>query len=262
MARKPRSSPGPYLLYLELLRDRIRDANRFPYNLPALRELTRLSFHPRVTFLVGENGSGKSTLLEVIAVESGMNAEGGSRNFNFSTRASHSALDQCIRLGKAAALPGDTFFLRAESFYNVATNIDQLDQDRSATAQLIDSYGGKSLHEQSHGESFFALFEHRFRDHGLYLMDEPEAALSPQRQLQFLALFHDYVTRGCQFVIATHSPIIMAYPDACIYLLAGDGLRPVAYTETEHYQVTRGFLSNPKRSLQLLMGAEPPTESD
>src|SRR3954453_10693848 len=247
MARKRKSNPGPYLLSLELLRERIPDANRFPYTLPAVRHLTTLAFHPKVTFLVGENGSGKSTLLEAVAVACGLNPEGGSRNFNFATRSSHSPLDECVRLAKTLAFPRDSYFLRAESFYNVATEIERLDKEPGGPPIIL-AYGGKSLHEQSHGESFFALFKNRFRDHGLYLMDEPEAELSPRRQLQFLALLHDYVCRGGQFVIATHSPIIMAYPDARIYLLDGDGIREVAYTETEHYLVTRGFLSSPRNS--------------
>jgi predicted ATPase len=247
--RKRRSSPGPFLLHLEVLRDRIAHPERFPYNLPAIRGLDTLVFHPKVTFLVGENGSGKSTLLEAIAVASGLNPEGGSRNFNFATRASHSPLDGCLRLAKAAGrLPGDSYFLRAESFYNVATEIERLG--------VLEFYGNKSLHEQSHGESFFTLFENRFHDNGLYLMDEPEAALSPKRQLQFLALLHDYLRRGGQFVIATHSPIIMAYPDATIYSLDGDSVRPVAYTETDHYAITRGFLSDPKRMLSILLSED------
>ncbi len=250
MARKRKSNPGPYLLHLELVRDRVPDASRFPDTLPAVRGLTKLPFHPKVTFLVGENGSGKSTLLEAVAVACDLNPEGGSRNFNFATRASHSTLDECVRLAKAPGrLPGDSYFLRAESFYNVASEIERLGVGQS--------YGEKSLHEQSHGESFFALFQNRFGDNGLYLMDEPEAALSPRRQLQFLALLHDYVKRGSQFVIATHSPIIMAYPDALIHLLDGDGIREVAYADTDHYQITRGFLSNPKRSLSALFGEEP-----
>jgi predicted ATPase len=250
VARKRKSNPGPYLLHLELLRDRIPDASRFPYTLPAVRGLTRLSFHPKVTFLVGENGSGKSTLLEAVAVACDLNPEGGSRNFNFATRASHSSLDECVRLAKAAGgLPASSYFLRAETFYNVASEVERLG--------VGEYYGGKSLHEQSHGESFFALFQNRFGDNGLYLMDEPEAALSPKRQLQFLALLHDYVQRGSQFVIATHSPIIMAYPDAMIHLLDGDGIREVAYADTYHYQITRGFLSNPKRALSALFDEEP-----
>ncbi len=246
MPRRPKSTPGPYLLHLELLRERIPDPTRYPYHLPAVRGLTKLAFHSKVTFLVGENGSGKSTLLEAIAIGCGLNPEGGSRNFNFATRASHSPLGDSVRLAKSVAIPGDSYFLRAESFYNVATEIERLGPT------LLDSYGGKSLHEQSHGESFFALFENRFGSNGLYLMDEPEAALSPKRQLQFLAILHDYVQRGGQFVIATHSPIIMAYPEAWIYQLDGEGIRTIAYQESEHYLVTRGFLSHPKRTMDVL----------
>lgn len=266
MARKRSSRPGPYLMHLELVRDRIPDPDRFPYNLPAVRGLTTLAFHPKVTFLVGENGSGKSTLLEAIAVACGLNPEGGSRNFAFATRDSHSPLDGCVRLAKTVATPRDTYFLRAESFYNVATEIERLDKEPGGGPPIIGAYGGRSLHEQSHGESFFALFQNRFQDHGLYLMDEPEAALSPARQLQFLVLLHDYVRRGGQFVIATHSPIIMAYPDARIYVLGRDGIRAVPYAETEHFLVTRRFLGNPQRSLAELLddddSAEPTAPPD
>ena len=257
MAKRKRSTPGPYLLRLQLLRERIPKAARFPYTLPAVRHLDTLAFHPRVTFFVGENGAGKSTLLEAVAVGCGLNPEGGSRNFNFSTRASHSPLAECLRLAKAPATPGDSYFLRAESFYNVASEIERLDKVPSTAPPIINSYGGHSLHEQSHGESFFALFKYRFRDHGLYLMDEPEAALSPARQLQFLVLLHDYVRRGGQFVIATHSPIIMAYPDACIYVFGADGIREVPYADTEHYLITRRFVGNPQRSLAELLGDDP-----
>jgi predicted ATPase len=210
--RKQRRNPGPFLLHLELIADRVPSAKRFPYNLPAIRGLTTLPFHPKVTFLVGENGTGKSTLLEAIAGLCGLNPEGGSRNFKFDTRASHSTLDECIRLAWAPGRPADSYFLRAESFYNLATEIERLDRDVNDDDKLIHAYGGRSLHEQSHGESYFALFENRFRGCGLYLMDEPEAALSPRRQLLFLGLLHAYCRRGSQFVIATHSPIIMAYP--------------------------------------------------
>jgi predicted ATPase len=258
---KRKSTPGPYLLHLEMLRDRIADAERYPFNLPAVRALSVLPFHPQVTFLVGENGAGKSTLLEAIAVAFGLNAEGGSVNFTFATRASHSPLGECVRLAKALARPRDSYFLRAETFYNVATEIERLDQGPGG-APIIDGYGGRSLHEQSHGESFFALFKNRFRDNGLYLLDEPEAALSPTRQVEFLVLMHDSIRRGCQFVIATHSPIIMAYPAARIHLLDRQGIRDVAYTDTEHYQVTRHFLSNPKRAIETLLGAEPEVDSD
>lgn len=246
--RKASPVPGPYLLQLELLRDRIGDAEKFPFCLPSIRGLQTLPFHPKVTFFIGENGSGKSTLLEAIAIECGLNPEGGSRNFNFATRPTHSCLNQALRLAKTPGrLARDSYFLRAESFYNVATEIEQLGSD------LLRYYGGTSLHEQSHGESFFALFQHRFRGYGLYLMDEPEAALSPQRQLQFLSILHNHCKRGSQFVIATHSPIIMAYPDAWIYVFGSEGIRQVPYTDTEHYLVTRGFLSSPKKSLEILL---------
>lgn len=253
MAGKRKSRPGPYLMHLEIVRERLPEGGGFPYSLPAVRNLTTLPFHPQVTFFVGENGSGKSTLLEGIAVAAGMNAEGGSRHFRFATRPSHSPLHECIRLAKTAARPGDCYFLRAESFYNVASEIERLDEGPGGPP-IIGAYGGKSLHAQSHGESFFALFRRRFRDHGLYLMDEPEAALSPARQLQFLVLLHDYVRRGGQFVIATHSPMIMAYPDSRIYRFDGEGVHEVAYTETEHYQVARRFFASPQRSLAELLG--------
>lgn len=244
MAKRRKSTPGPYLLHAEVLWDRVPDATRYPFALPAVRGLTRLEFHPKVTFLVGENGSGKSTLLEAVAVACGLNPEGGSRNFNFATRASHSALADYVRLARPPATAADSYFLRAESFYNVATQVDDLG--------VVRSYGGTSLHEQSHGESFFALFRHRFGAHGLYLMDEPEAALSPARQLQFLALLHQYLALGCQFVIATHSPIVLAYPEATIYQLDAGGVRAVAYPATEHYQITRAFLNNPGHALREL----------
>lgn len=251
MAKKRKSTPGPYLKVMEILRDRITDPDSFPFSLPAIKSLTKLEFHPKVTFLVGENGSGKSTILEAIAIDCGLNPEGGSRNFNFATRASHSSLEQYIRIGKTIANPGDSYFLRAESFFNVSTEIERLDEE-PGSGRIIDAYGGKSLHEQSHGESFYALFENRFRENGLYLLDEPEAALSPKRQLEFLALLHAYLIHGGQFVIATHSPIIMAYPEARIYLLDKEGIREVAYTETEHYLITRGFLKDPQSTMKVL----------
>lgn len=241
---------GPYLEQLELRRDRISSFEPFPFCLPAVRNLHALALHPRVTFLVGENGSGKSTLLEALAAACDLNPEGGSRNFNFSTRASHSSLDQYLRLSRTANVPTDSFFLRAESFYNVATEVDKLGPE------VLKYYGHRSLHEQSHGESFFALFEKRFRGLGLYLLDEPEAALSPNRQMTFLALMHRYCLRGSQFIIATHSPIVMAYPDAWIYVLDTDGIRRVPYEETEHYRVARAFFSRPKKMLDVLLSDE------
>lgn len=257
---KRRSTPGPYLQHLDLLPEQVPAGRPFPFDLPAIRGLSRLAFHRSVTFLIGENGSGKSTLLEAIAVTAGLNAEGGSRHFAFSTRDSTSGLEQALRLAQTLSRPADSYFLRAESFFNVATEIERLDVDDPTVAKppppLINAYGGHPLHEQSHGESFFALFRNRFRGSGLYFLDEPEAALSPMRQLEFLTLLHRYVRAGSQFVIATHSPILLAYPDATIYELDDEGIRETTYTKTPHYLVTRGFLSNPERSIRELL-AEP-----
>lgn len=224
--------------------------------LPAVRALAGgreqpLPFPADVTFLVGENGTGKSTLLEAIAVACGFNAEGGTRNFSFSTRATHSPLHQYLTISRAA-YPRDGFFLRAESFYNVATNIDELDEAPGMGGRLIDSYGGVSLHDQSHGESFLSLVANRFGGKGLYLLDEPEAALSPSRLMTLLVHIRDLVERDSQFIIATHSPILMAYPGACIYQLSEQGIRRTQYRDTEHYQLTRRFLENPERMLDLL----------
>lgn len=223
-------------------------------SLPAVNWLKehRLMLDTPVTFLVGENGSGKSTLLEAIAVSCGFNAEGGTRNFTFSTRATHSELGEYITVAKRR-YPRDGFFLRAESFYNVATNIDEMDEEPSFSPRLIDSYGGVSLHSQSHGESFLALIQNRFGGEGLYLLDEPEAALSPTRQLTLLGEMHQLVGQNSQFIIATHSPILMAYPGARIYELSENGIASVEYRETEHYQLTRRFLENPERMLRYLL---------
>ena len=234
--------------------DRVPSFDRYPFHLPAVAGLGRmgeLRLHPAVTFFVGENGSGKSTLLEAMAVALDMNAEGGGRNFSFETRATHSPLYDAIALGRDyRRRPADTFFLRAESFYNVATEIEKLG---------VGGYGPRPLHEVSHGEAFLALFTHRLRENGLYLLDEPEAALSPTRQMAFLTALHDLVTGGaCQLVIATHSPIVLAYPDAWIYQFTPAGIARVEYKDTEHYRVTRQFLDRPERMLSLLLGEPPP----
>jgi len=243
-----------YISRITLERDRIGSFETYPFALPAVRALDYLEPHPKVTFFVGENGSGKSTFLEAIATAMGFNPEGGSKNFRFGTRASHSILHEYLRITKGYKRPRTGFFLRAESFFNMATEIEHLDAEPGDPSPLVISrYGGQSLHEQSHGESFMTLLMKRFGGNGLYLLDEPEAALSPQRQLETLARIHDLASAGSQFIIATHSPILMAYPEAWIYQFTQDGVSKVAYQDTEHYQVTRSFLMNPERMLNELM---------
>ena len=211
-----------------------------------------MALHSPVTFLVGENGVGKSTLLEAIAVAAGFNPEGGTKNFSFTTRSTHSKLHECIMLAKYD-FPKDGFFLRAESFYNVATNIGEMDDAGGLGAPVIQSFGGISLHEQSHGESFLSVVLHRFGGNGLYILDEPEAALSPMRLLTLLSAMDRLVKNNSQFIISTHSPILMAYPGAEILELSDEGIRSVGYKETEHYQVTKQFLENPEKMLHYLL---------
>lgn len=242
----------PYLSEVSLKPSAHAHAGTFPFSLPVVRSLDRLPLHPQVTFFVGENGSGKSTLLEAIAVAMGFNAEGGGRNFRFATRESHSTLHEHLRLARGITPPRDGYFLRAESFFNVSTEIERLDREGMGP-RIIDSYGGKALHEQSHGEAFLTLFLERFRGKSFYVLDEPEAALSPQRQLAMLSRLHDLVRDGSQFLVATHSPILMAYPNAIIYECGSEGIRKVQYEETEHYRVMHDFIANPQRMLKVLL---------
>jgi predicted ATPase len=243
-----------YVIDIRLRRNDVPDFSAYPFNLDAVRSLDTIRLHPKVTFFVGENGSGKSTLLEAIAVNWGFNAEGGTRNFSFGTRRSHSELHKYLRLSRGVKRPKDGFFLRAESFFNVATEIENLDNEFSYSPPIIDSYGGESLHEQSHGESFLALFMNRFSGRSLFILDEPEAALSPTRQLAMLSRMHQLVEDDCQFIVATHSPIVMAYPDAKIFSLGQGGLQEVDYEHTEHYQVTRRFMNGRDSMLRELFG--------
>jgi len=234
-----------YLLEVKLKRDRVPSFDQYPFSLPVVRNLHSLELHPKVTFIIGENGSGKSTLLEAIAIAWGFNPEGGSKNFRFSTRRSHSELHEYLTLSKGIKRARDGYFLRAECFFNVATEIESLGVGHA--------YGERSLHEQSHGEAFFSLFSERFGGQGFYILDEPEAALSPSRQLAMLARVHELVGDGSQLIVATHSPIIMAYPDAWIFAISGDGLEPIAYEDTEHFTVAKAFLSDRQRFLRELL---------
>lgn len=239
-----------FLSFVQIVEERVPDFRVYPFSLPAVATLReRLRLHPRATFFVGENGSGKSTLMEAIAVAAGFNAEGGTKNFRFSTRSSESELHRYLRLARTERRPRTGFFLRAESFFNVATAIEELDRDPGGP-KLIDSYGGKSLHEQSHGESFMALVKHRFGPEGLYILDEPEAALSIRRQIELLRELHAHVTeKGSQIIVATHSPVLMALPGALIYRLGEDGITEVAYEETDAFRLARDFLLDPARAL-------------
>jgi predicted ATPase len=240
----------PFLLRLQLVRERIANSDRYPFSIPAVAAIDGLSLHPRVTYFVGENGSGKSTLLEGIAIAAGFNPEGGSINLRFATRSSESSLAGALRLVRSVRRPRTGFFLRAESFFNVATTVEQLGPE------IMASYGGRSLHEQSHGESFIALALHRFGRDGLYVLDEPEAALSPLRQMSMLRRMHDLVLQGCQFIVATHAPILLAYPEAWIYQLDEQGLRRVAYDDTSTVRVTRDFLGDRDRTLEELFSED------
>jgi predicted ATPase len=229
-------------------------SSEYPFNIPAIKtfEESDLEFHPQVTFFVGENGSGKSTLLEALAMCMGFNVEGGSRNFRFETRRSESELYKRLRVAKGAR-PSDGFFLRAESFFNLATEIERLDSEPAQAPPIIESYGDCSLHEQSHGESFLALLLNRFSGDGLYLLDEPEAALSPKRQLTALVAIHELVKKRSQFIIATHSPILLAYPNSKILQFDDSGIHPVRYEDSDPYQITKRFLEDTKRQLHYLL---------
>jgi predicted ATPase len=235
----------PYLIDITLLRDSIPSFDEYPFCLPAIRDLRTLEFHPDVTFFIGENGTGKSTLMEAIAQLLRYNPEGGNKNTLFSTRETHSNLYKYLRPGKSYKTPTDGYFLRAESFYNVASYVDDIG--------YMEGYGGKSLHAQSHGESFLALLNNKFRGNGLYLLDEPEAALSPSRQLSALAVIHRLVKSNSQFIIATHSPIIMAYPKARIYQFSETGIHEIEYEETEHYKISKDFFNRRELMLSVLL---------
>ncbi len=238
-----------YVVSCELLKENIKQLDKYPFNLSAVKNLSELEFHENVTFLVWENGSGKSTLIEALAVAMRFNPEWGSKNINFSTHETHSDLSEYLRVAKGIIMPKDWYFLRAESFYNVASNIDDLE---SGGAGIQGCYGWKSLHEQSHWESFLSLFMHRLFWNGLYILDEPEAALSPQRQMALLVRMDELVKKNSQFIIATHSPILLAYPNAKIIQISEKWFEEVKYKDTDHYDLYKTFLDNPEYMLKRL----------
>lgn len=245
----------PYVRQVRLERDKVPDFRAYPFCIPAVQGLDELPLHEKVTFLVGENGMGKSTFMEALAVACGCCPEGGGRNFRLETCATHSPLYQYLHLTKGPLPPRDNYFLRAESFYNVASYLDELDGVPAASPPLSEIYGG-SLHECSHGESFFALLNNRLGGNGLYLFDEPEAALSPMRQMAMLSRIHELTKAGSQLIIATHSPILLAYPDSLIYELTESGIHACAYEDTAHYQITKGFLNRYPAMLKELLKEE------
>jgi predicted ATPase len=222
------------------------DPGRYPFNLPAFTNGIDIPFRSKVTFFVGENGSGKSTLLEALAECCGFNPEGGNRDHHRATFADRSPLAQALRLSWQPKVT-EGFFMRAESFYNFATYLEEVSDMRA--------YGGRSLLEQSHGESFISLFANRF-EQGIYILDEPEAALSPQRQLSFLKIVHDLATPGhAQFLIASHSPILLSYPGAVLLDLDGDTIEEIDYRQTRHFLISRDFLNSPERFFKHLFGS-------
>ena len=240
--------PKPYLQEVSVRWETVSDDGGYPFDIPAIRNLNGLEFHSDVTFLVGENGSGKSTLLEGVALALGFGPEGGTKNVRFQTAQTVSPLHEHLKLARSYKTPKDHYFLRAESFYNVATYMDE--------TGYLDGYGGKSLHHRSHGESFMTLLTTKLRGKGLYLLDEPEAALSPTRQLAALSAIHHLVEEDSQFIIATHSPILLSYPSAKIMLLDSSGITEVSYEDTEHYSITRDFLNHYRRRLETLLADE------
>jgi predicted ATPase len=232
------------LVEVEVLWSDVPDRSVYPYNVPSIEAVDSLDLDQPVTFLVGENGSGKSTLLEAIAVAAGLNAEGGSRNLRFSTHDTHSDLHSHLRLGWRGR-PKRAFFLRAESFYNVASQYEEVSMP--------------GLHERSHGESFLEAIQRHFGPSGLYLLDEPESALSLRGQLALLGTMHDRIGDSCQFVISTHSPILLAFPEARILQMSEDGPTEVSYEGTDQYLLTKAFLDNPQAFLRHLFSED---ESD
>ncbi len=250
---------GPPLDKVKIAMPEGGNLSEYPFCLPIINTLEEITFPTQVTFFVGENGTGKSTLLEAIAISAGFGREGGSRNISFQSTEQRfaddiDALARCVRLSWRKK-PRDGYFFRAESFFNLANHVDTIAREGGqGAATTYAPYGGKSLHEQSHGESFLSFFNNRMGGGGFYVLDEPEAALSPQRQLALLRVMFDLCKHpDSQLVIATHSPILLAYPGATIYSCDGKRLERVAYEDTAQFDITKHFLENPSRYLAHLL---------
>lgn len=243
-----------------MLRDRVPDWNAYPFFIPAIQGLNEIQFRSRISFFSGENGSGKSTLLEAIAAHYGFGREGGNRSFRNDSTESNQSVEPLV---KALRLSFDNrtgagFFLRAESFFNIATHIDVLEKELGG-GSVVAAYGGRSLHSRSHGETFFTVLDLKFRRNGLFLLDEPEAALSPQRQLSFLVLIHDVLRKfkDAQFIISTHSPVLLAYPKAQILCFDDGSIHEIEYEQTGSFQVVYRFLNDREEFLQELLAETP-----
>jgi len=239
----------PFLSAVVPAPEGIPESERFPLSLPFVRNLQKIELHPAVTFFIGENGSGKSTLLEAIAVRAGFPETGGPLSKESFVREPDGGLHDYIRLRRSFRVPSDGFFLRAEAFFGLAIELDEASLRDPAA---LDQYGCESLNERSHGEAFLQLIAHRFRWESLFVLDEPEAALSPQRLLTLLKEIDVLVRGGCQFLVATHSPILMAYPDAWIYQLEDGDFNRIAWEDTDHVRTTKAFLSRPEAFLRHL----------
>jgi predicted ATPase len=241
--KKGQTYGSPFLTHVELREERTVPGT-YPFDLPVLSHGLDLRLDRPVTFFVGENGSGKSTILEALAWGAGFASQGGDRSNSYAEGDDGHQLGRALKLAWRQKAVGG-FFMRAETFFNFAAYLE-------GVGSTFRAYGGQPLNRQSHGEAFLSVFRNRFED-GLYLLDEPEAALSPQRQLAFLGILHDLAAAGlAQFIIATHSPILLAFPGAVILSFDGDRIRTVEYRDTEHYKITKDFLDAPERYFKYL----------
>lgn len=241
------------MIYINKIRieKALNERKEYPYNVPAVRNLNELEFKNNVTFIIGENGVGKSTLVEAIAISAGFNPEGGSLYMNYKTHNTHSTLYQDFKLIRSAYRNKDGYFLRAESFYNIASEIDRISDNR----QLLRNYGG-ALHNRSHGESFLGVFLNRLSGDGLYIFDEPESALSFSSLLKLLVKINELEKKNSQFIIATHSPVLLAYPNADIYTITNTGLEHTKYHDTAPYLLTKYFILNHEKMINDLLRKE------
>jgi predicted ATPase len=246
---------------ISILRDRVIDWKTYPFSVAAIRELAELSITSRICFFAGENGSGKSTLLEAIAAHYGFGREGGTRNFKNDSTMSNRSIEPLVKAMRLSfdVRTGAGFFLRAESLFNTVTHMDKLDEEHGGGSPISDYYGGRSLHTRSHGETFFTILDLKFRRNGLFLLDEPEAALSPQRQLGFLVLVHDVIRKykDAQFIISTHSPLLLGFPGAQIFSFDGGRIHEIDYEQAAPLQIVRRFLNNRDQFLKELFGDPP-----